>query len=57
MLGENEVKNKYVVLLFSLLALFVVGNLVTEFNVLDLLYFCFIIVIVLRYIKIKLSKE
>lgn len=57
MLEETKVKNKYVVLLFSVLALFVVGNLIVDFNILDFLYFCVLIVMGLRFVKIKISKE
>ena len=39
--------------LFSFLVLLVVGNLIVNFNLIDLTYLCFMIVMGLRYIKIK----
>ena len=50
---ENKVSKKYVLLLFSFLVLLVVGNLIVNFNLIDLTYLCFMIVMGLRYIKIK----
>lgn len=57
MLEENKISNKYVVLLFSVLALFVVGNLIVNFNILDFFYGLLLVIIGLRFVKIKISKE
>ena len=54
---ENKVSKKYVLLLFSFLVLLVVGNLIVNFNLIDLTYLCFMIVMGLRYIKIKYTTQ
>lgn len=54
---ENKVSKKYVLLLFSILVLLVVGNLIVDFNLLDFSYLCFMIIMGLRYVKIKYTAQ
>lgn len=57
MFGESKISDKYVVLLFSVFSVLVVGNLIMEFEVFDFIYLMFLLLMIVRYVKIKLIKE
>lgn len=57
MFGESKISDKYVVLLFSVFSILVIGNLIMEFEVFDFIYLIFLLLMIVRYVKIKLIKE
>lgn len=55
-MNENVRKEiRYVILLILLFGFIALGSMITEFQLLDLLYFLFLIYVLVRYLQIKLS--